>query len=178
MGALVLEQKDPTIVGFHIGGNPSVNYGVMQTVTLEMAEQLIADLEKMPGVYLSAISNDIPETQYGRPILESKDVHPHCMASKLDSSAYVDVLGSTKLRSMQKSQVGKSILSDAVYEVTGVPNKWGPPKLIPNWKGYNATLEHIVNPADMFAPSELERARQDWLQPLIEKMRDYSGGRF
>nr|ULG00077.1 MAG: hypothetical protein [Salisharnavirus sp.] len=173
MGPIVLEQKDPAIVGFHIGGNPAVNYGVMQTITRAQADKLISDLDAMPGVCISADSEDIPETQYGKKILESKDVHPHCMASKLDSKAYVDVLGSTKQRTMQKSQVQKSILSDAVKEVTGVENKWGPPQLIPNWKGYNATLEHIVNPADMFAPSELERARQDWMKPLKEAMKEY-----
>nr|ULG00112.1 MAG: hypothetical protein 1 [Salisharnavirus sp.] len=173
MGCIVLEQKDPAIVGFHIGGSPSVNYGVMQTVTRSQAEKMISELDSMPGVCISADSGDIPQTQYGKTILESSDVHPHCMAAHLDAKAYVDVLGSTKLRTMQKSMVQKSILSDAVTEVTGVKNIWGPPKLIPNWKGFNATLEHIVNPADMFAPSQLEKARQDWMKPLKEKMAEY-----
>jgi hypothetical protein len=172
MAPLVLEQKTPTIVGFHIGGNTS-KQGVMQCITFSEAEKLIQLLEDKPGVILSSKAAPIPKTQYGRTILKSEEIHPHCMASRLTSDAYIDVLGSTEQRTMQKSTVTKSILSDHVADVMGVENQWGPPPLIPNWKGYNATLEHIVNPADMFVPSDLERARQDWLSDLKQCMTEY-----
>lgn len=173
MGPIVLVQKEPVLIGFHIGGNPTSNYGVMQTITQSMAIKLIDKLEAMPGIYLSASATDLPTEQYGRPVMDSEKVHPQCMAAKLDAHAFVDLLGSTKLRTMQKSEVKQSIISESVTKYTGVRNKWGPPMLIPNWKGFNATLEHIVNPADMFAPSALERARQDWLQPLFKAMKEY-----
>lgn len=173
MAPIVLEQKAPAIIGFHIGGNLPASYGVMQTVTLDQANDLISRLDKLPGVVLSTLATELPEEQYGIKLVASKDVHPNSMASKLDSDAYVDIIGSTRLRTVQKSRVVPSILSDAVADVTGVENKWGPPKLTPNWKGFNATLEHIVNPADMFAPSEVERVRQDWLEPLLLAMDEY-----
>jgi len=173
MGPIVLVQREPVLIGFHIGGTPNSNYGVMQTITQDMAKRLIEKLQKIPGVYLSAHATDLPDEQYGRKVLDSDKVHPHCMAAKLGPTAFVDVLGSSKLRAMQKSEVRKSIISDAVTKHMGVPNKWGPPKLIPNWKGFNATLEHITTPAEMFSPSMLERARQDWLKPLAEMMREY-----
>jgi hypothetical protein len=173
MAPLVLDLEKPTIVGFHIGGDPNKNYGVMQTVTVSQLDEMIKDLSQKPGVLLSAQSTELPQEQYGRPIIESQNVHPHCMAAKLKPEDYVDVLGSTRLRMQQGSQVRKSPLSDEVERCFQYPNKWGPPKLKPNWKGYNATLEHIVNPAEMFAPSELERARQDWLKPLIPLMREH-----
>lgn len=173
MAPLVLDLDKPTIMGFHIGGDPNRNYGVMQTVTVAQLDEMIKELSQKPGVLISAQSTDLPATQYGRPLIESKNVHPHCMAAKLDAKAYVDVLGSTRLRMQQGSQVKKSPLSDEVEKHFGYPNKWGAPKLKPNWKGYNATLEHIVNPAEMFAPSALERARQDWLKPLLPLMREH-----
>ncbi|AYD68773.1 non-structural polyprotein [Marine RNA virus BC-1] len=167
MGMLILDAKKPTITGFHIGGNAETHYGVMQTIIQSEANALIAKLEAIPGVLLSANAVDIPLTQYDKKLVESDQIHPHCMASKLGPEAFVDIIGSTRLRTQQKSSVKPSILSDAVSEECGIPNSWGPPKLSPNWKAYNATLEHIVSPADMFAPSELERARQDWLKDLL-----------
>jgi hypothetical protein len=173
MGILITDTKSPVIVGFHIGGNTPAKYGVMQTVTQDMAKNLIEELSRKPGVNLPAEATDLPLSQYGVTLIDKKDVHPNCMASKLDSKAYIDVLGSTRLRTKQRSTVEKSILSDAVDEVCKVPNLWGPPQLEPNWKGYNATLEHIVSPADMFAPSALERARQDYLSDLIPLMMEH-----
>lgn len=173
MGLLLSESKTPFLAGFHIGGNVLSNYGVMQTVTKAEADELIAKLEQIPGVLLSAQAVEIPKTQYGRELIVSKDVHPHCMAAKLGSDAYIDVLGSTRLRSQMKSTVQQSAISESVTEEFGVPNKWGAPQLQPNWKNFNATLEHIVNPADMFSHSALEKARQDWLKPLFSLMAEY-----
>lgn len=170
MGMLILQAKSPAVVGFHIGGDTSTQTGVMQTVTQSEAQHLIDSLEKIPGVILSANAVDIPKEQYGVKLIDKTEVHPHCMASKLNASNYVEVLGSTKLRSQMRSSVQTSIISEIVTEECGVPNEWGPPPIIPNWKGFNATLEHIANPSDMFLPSKLERARKDWLEPLIPLM--------
>lgn len=173
MGMLISESKDPFIAGFHIGGNAECNYGVMQTITKSEAEAMIEELAGKPGVLLSSEADEIPDQQMGHNVLDSTEVHPHCMAAKLDAKAYVDVLGSTHLRAQSKSSVATSLISESVSKIFGVPNTWGPPNLRPNWKAYNATLEHIVNPADEFFPSELERARQDWLSPLFPLMREH-----
>jgi len=173
MAPLVLEQKDPCIVGFHIGGNASKNHGVMQTVTQEMAQNLLSKLENMPGVILSSQGGDIPTEQYGRTVIDKASIHPSSLPARLTSKDYVEVLGSTRLRSKQTSQVKQSMLSEAVEKYCDVPNKWGAAQLQPNWKAFNATLEHIVNPAAMFVPSKLEHSRQDWLKPLWSEMDSY-----
>jgi hypothetical protein len=171
MAPLVLEQKDPVIVGFHIaGGNER---GAMMTILKSDSDAMLKQLEEVPGVVLSANATDIPITQYERPLLDSKTVHPQAMAAHLEDYDFIDVLGSSKLRTMQKSTVTPSLLSEHVAEVCGYPNNWGKPKLIPNWKAYNETLKHIVNPAGMFWPDDLEKARQDWLGPLRDAMTEY-----
>jgi ABC-type oligopeptide transport system ATPase subunit len=166
MGLLITETKNPVVVGFHIGGNPDQQYGVMQTVTQGKMKEMIRALSKLPGVMLPAEATTLPTTQYNRVVLPSTEVHPHCMASKLDSKAFVDVLGSTQLRTVQKSSVEKSMLSDAVAKICDVPNIWDKPALLPNWRAFNATLEHIVNPNEDFDPLALEEARQDYLSDL------------
>lgn len=174
MGVLILCQQQTTLAGFHIGGDVKQGVGRMQTITKGEAMELIRRLELIPGVIVSSSATSLPVTQYGKPLIVSQKVHPQSMVAKLTSHDYVDVIGSTELRMSQKSQVTTSVLSEAVADICGVQNIWGAPKLLPNWKGYNATLEHIVNPADMFAPSKLEKARQDWLAPLAKEMEIYS----
>ncbi|APG76869.1 hypothetical protein 1 [Beihai picorna-like virus 18] len=166
MGLIINKGKRPAIMGFHIGGNPKVSHGVMQTVTQKEAKDLIIALSSKPGVILSAETGEIPTTQYGRELIVNTDPHSKSQFATMGSEACVEVYGSTPARSQVKSRVERSILADSVEKHFSVENKWGPPKLLPNWRAYNKTLEHVVNPSGQFKPSELERARQDWLKPL------------
>jgi hypothetical protein len=171
MGLVMSDTKNPCIVGFHIAG--STSEGSMQTLTFDEYEKMLEAIQQHSNVLLSAHAVKLPEEQYGRPLITSTVPHPNSMAAKLGPEACVEVLGSTRLRSKQRSVVEKSILSDKIEEHFKVPNKWGPPKMEPNWKAYNATLEYIVNPGKMFPPVLLERARQDWITPLKEAMSEF-----
>jgi hypothetical protein len=173
MGLVIPEGRNPVILGFHIGGNKDNSYGVMMTVTKERAERLKKMLFALPGLRPIAQSTDLPETQYGKPLLASTSVHPNAqMFIDRDENSIVDVYGSTHLRSEAKSRVIKSILSPKIEEHFHIVNQWGAPRLKPNWKAFNATLQHIINPSKMFLPSLLERARQDWLKPILEFAKD------
>jgi len=171
MGCVITNTKDPVLVGFHIGGNPLKDEGVMQTVTLPDYERNRRRLNGMSNVVLSAQSDELPVSQYDKKLLANDRVHPHCMASRMGVEDCVEIYGSTQLRTKQRSVVQPSILSKEVERVCGVPSKWGPPKLEPNWEGYNATLEHIARPPLMFRHTLLNRACQDWIKPLLEEMK-------
>jgi len=175
MGMLVADRSEPVVLGFHVGGSPD-GQGYCQTLTVSRYLEGVTALGRQDGVVIMAQSAELPKRQLGRDVLVSDKIHPSSKyIAGLKPEAAISVLGSTKLRTTQKSCVQKSIISDAVTEVCGVSNKWGPPQLSPNWQAYNATLTHIVNPADQFVPSDIERARQDWLKPLIELMKGYAG---
>lgn len=174
MGMLVADRKEPTILGFHVGGTTS-GEGHCQTLTVQRYLEGVTTLGKMNGVVVMAQAGELPKQQLGKEVLVSDKVHPKSkFIAQLGPEAAVNVFGSTKLRTTQKSVVQKSVISSFVQEVCGVPNKWGPPQLNPNWKAFNATLEHVINPAEQFLPSELERARQDWLEPLMKVMPVYA----
>lgn len=166
MGLLISETKNPCIVGMHIGGSTS-GKGVCQSVTKSDIERSIEELRKK-GHIIHANAVPIPTTQYGKQVIASDVIHPHAMASRLERTDFLDVLGSTHLRSQMKSSVVKSVISDEVGKSFGVPNTWGPPGLKPNWKGYNATMEHFKDPALMFEPRAVEKAMDDYMQPLLE----------
>jgi hypothetical protein len=168
MGPIVQDGTKPVVLGFHIGGTSSA-YGVMETVLLSDHLRWMEQLKNINGVFVGSEPSPMPEMIMDREVITGP-VHPHAAASRLPDEAAVVVLGATKLRTKQKSCVVKSILSDDVADVFGFENQWGPPKLEPNWKCYNAVLEHLANPGDTFKPDELERARQDWMEPLMEKV--------
>lgn len=169
MGMLVTEGKQPVVAGFHIGGNVEKKYGVMMTVTQAQAMELRKKMLSLPGIRGIAAATKIPDTQYGKRVIESNEVHPNSVFIKnLDENAAVDVLGSTRLRTEARSRVVPSVLRKDAEELFKITNCWGAPRLKPNWKAFNKTLEHIVNPSDVFLPSLLQRARQDWIKPILE----------
>jgi hypothetical protein len=173
MGCIVSITKRPVLIGFHMGGNESKD-GIMQSLNLRDYQRLLALLENLPGVVMSAHAVELPRLQYNKTVLVNERIHPHCMAARVTHKHCIDVLGSTQLRTVQKSVVQPSVLSPYVTEICDVPNHWGPPRLIPNWQGYNATLEHIANPPLMFRPALLGRACEDWIRPLVGEIRKTS----
>lgn len=173
MSMLITEEKNPIIAGFHIGGNSGKNYGVMMMVTQEQARSLREKLYSLPGIRGLANSTELPSTQYGIKILDSSEVHPNAkFFHEMPENVAIDVLGSTKLRTEMKSRVVPSILEKEARRLFDIKKHWGPPRLKPNWKAFNATLEYIIDPSDMFVPSELQRARKDWVNPIIAFAKD------
>lgn len=171
MSLLVSQTKVPLIAGIHIGGDSNISLGVSQTVTLGDVNDLINAMEQK--FILSSNGGTIPLSQYNLPVLASKDIHPNAkMLKDLPSHAYIDLVGSTRLRSAQKSVVQTSMLSEHVLAEFGLPKAHGPPAMVPNWVPFNATLEHIINPSDMITPSLLERAKIDYIAPLVPLVTD------
>lgn len=172
MAPVVSDTKNPFILGFHAGGS-ATNGGIMQIVTRSMAETSFEHLEKMPGIALSANEGILPESQYGRPLITGP-MHPKAHPSTYDANNYIDVLGACKVRRTKTSDVQDSILTDAIAEEFGVINVWGPPKMTPNWKPFNVALDNISDPAEMFYPAQLHKAREDYMAPLRPLMKAHA----
>jgi hypothetical protein len=167
MAVLYSESKDSSILGFHIGGDETGNDGVMQTITSTEVLYAKTWLETVNEVGISSSATELPEKCMGVNVLDTKTVHPHAkIFHNLPEASPIDLHGSTALRAQSKSQVVPSILSKQIEEKFGVPNKWGPPKLLPNWEKYNATLQYVIDPIDFFDPEDLLRAKRDYLKPL------------
>lgn len=167
-------RNNTTIYGFHIGGCDKTDLGVAQNVTRKELDIVYKSLESDKSIVLSAHATELPLVQYNKPILVSSAVHPNAkMLHDVDPTAVLEVFGSTKLRSETYSNVIPSILSEHVTDVMGIPNQWGPPQLRPNWKAFNATLEHIQHPSEPFLHTDLSRAREDYISVLRVKIAAY-----
>lgn len=173
MAPVYCEGKQPAIVGVHMGGDGD-RHGVFMTITKSQGERFINKVLQLPGVRGLSQATDIPGTQYGRQVRTSIEVHKNAKyLHDLDNTAEIDQLGSTKLRREAVSQVRRSEISPHVEQHFGVKNVWGAPRLKPNWAAFNATLKHMVNPADPFLPSSIERARKDWVDPIIAWVKEF-----
>jgi len=165
---IISTTKVPAIVGMFIGACDQKNVGVMQCITRNDLETMQTKLFQLPDVVALGRYTDLPDSIYGKKLLDSTKVYERSMFATLPSESPLIVYGSTKFRPQSKSKVVKSVISDAVTEVTGVENKWGPPKMNPNWKAYNLTLTSMVDEPEPFHPKLLKRAREDYEEPLLK----------
>lgn len=164
MSPLVSRDKSPVIVGFHIAGKELTRHGASMTLLQSEADAAIAHFECRNC--LSADVGEIPSEIMGCQVRTSLEPHARSVFAHVREHDVVTVLGSTQLRAQQRSCVQPSPISASVEKHCGVSQQWGPPKMRPNWKCFNATLVHILNPSSCWVPRELERARRDYFSGL------------
>jgi hypothetical protein len=173
MGLVLSNTTSPSIVGFHIGGDSNKGIGISVNVTqssLSDAYTFIATFDN-----LSAHASTIPEKTYGIQTLVSNVPHSKAeFVRSMNDENFVEIIGSTAVRAEQRSCIKASILSDAIFDVCGQENIWGPPKLKPNWRAFNTNIEYFTKPSDCFDPLLLHRAVGDYLAPLLNKIPAYS----
>lgn len=153
MSPVISDAKGSTILGFHLGGKGKL--GGCGTLTADQVNLAISELSSVDGVVLSASCGDLvphmgnfPTETFGKPIFEGADIHPKSAVNYLTEGACIDVYGKTSGKATPHSKVSSTMMSDAVEEVFGVPQKWGPPKM--KGKGrypYQATLVHAAVPS-------------------------------
>jgi hypothetical protein len=143
----------------------------MQCLTRSDYDFAVSRLQEQ-GVLKPAACGDIPEEMMGRKVLKNNIAHPNSMAARVDKHGHYTLYGSTVLRSEQTGDVSKSILHDHMEDVFDLKNKWGPPKMKPNWRAYNETLQYLMDPSDTFRYSYLDRAIDDYCEPLMDVFDD------
>lgn len=172
MTPVIVDGTSPCVVGFHIASD-MVSHGAMVTVTQSSYSATLDALRALPGVLVASRGELLPDSSYGIPIL-SGPAHPKSKFVGLDHKSKCTVYGSVRLRRESRSTVSTSCISDYVSEATGVENQWGPPQMIPNWGAYNATLVHLMDPCLDFPPEAVQRAREDFLCPLLPLVEAYA----
>jgi len=163
MSPVISDMKGCTILGFHLGGKEET--GGCGTLTLDQANFAINELASVDGVVLSASSGtlkpemgDFTKQIFGKDIFQGAEIHPKSAVNFLPEGACIDVYGKTLGKATPKSSVVPTLISEAVAEVFGVPQQWGPPKM--KGKGrypFQATLKYAAIPS-LPIGSVLERA--------------------
>lgn len=166
MGALVTETKGPLIGGFHLGGINGRVEGCCGLLTQSQCYEALTSLSKMTGVVLSKSEGTVPKKLYDMQFYQGPEVHSKSAINWLPKGAYCKYYGQCTGRSTYHSEVEETVISKIVDEVTGVPQKWGPPKFRVGWP-FQASLQYSTKPSQGIEGSLLVRAAKDFIRPIL-----------
>lgn len=169
MGALVTETKGPLIGGFHLGGINGHVDGCSGLLTFAQCREALEALAKKPGVVLSKSEGTIPTKLYDIQFFQGPEVHPKSAINWLPKGAYCKYYGQCIGRATYHSEVEDTIISGDVEDVTGVPQKWGPPKFRTGWP-FQASLQYSTKPSQGIEGSLLIRAAKDYIFPILKML--------
>lgn len=180
MSPILVESQRRSIVGFHIGGVAGTGRGCGMEILksdLILARIKLQELNKITSFGPQAAP--LPATLSGRPVITSTKINRKCPTNFLEGDKNILVYGSTTSGSFHKSRVIQTPISDTVERITGVANKWGPPKfnqpkLLDNgatdpqkWKPWYESLKYSCNPSGGFDPAHVTRAVEDYKSQLF-----------
>lgn len=175
---LIAERNNPVIMGLHVAGATlpfsSNREGMACPLYKDAYDAAKAKLMSFKSSITSAEADTLPQERMGATVFTPGPAHPLAKVFHTDEikNSSVKVHGRTPVRATPKSKYVSSAISDAVTQVFGVPNKWGPP----NFKGIHRIYEKNVRlmadrPMDVH-PDDLENAMQDFLEgvkPTVDK---------
>lgn len=167
MGTWVSDSVKKQIIGFHLGGN-GYRGGAGQ-FTLSMLRDAEAKLRSLEGVLLAKSTGTVMTEQYGVKFFKHEDIHYKSPTRFLPKGNNVEIYGTVEGRSIMRSAVMETKISPFVTAVTGVAQKWGPPKFGPErWKPWQVSLQHSSNPSIGMRGDLLQKAVIDFKLPLLE----------
>ena len=162
-GAVLLSHgKGSTISGFHLGGHAHTNRGCYGFITgdqYECAEILLREIE---GVIISGDGEKFNKQILGVQVLEEKALHPKSPLNWMPHESQISYFGSCPGQVSSKSDVKVTKISHLIMEVCGEPNIWRPPKMQPEWYGWQKCLSNMALPALPFSFDILEIAIIDY----------------
>lgn len=168
-GAIVLSHfATSSIVGIHLRGITDTTSGKALTLTRKELISAIEMSHSWAGSFPAHVQGDFPETIYEKPVVVTQEIDPKSPVNYLPVGSNMEYLGQTPGRvSHTKSSVEETPISSIVEEVTGVPNKYGPPQFH-SWKMWQSSLEYSANPGVGVEPSLINKAVDDYCDEIIE----------
>lgn len=168
MAPLISRSNGCMISGFHLGGAPKSNTGVIGMLTQEKALAAISMLEGQYQHFVTHSGGELPKKLYGEPLCNPGRLNPKSHVLWLDNEeSDFDVYGECFGRSTAISMVKTSCISKHVHDVCGIPQLWGPPKFFPRWEPWKASLKYSTNPSCGVPGSHLAWAMRDYLREVL-----------
>lgn len=166
-GAPVISNTNgTTILGVHLGGIDGTNVGCYGSMTQNQLTFGIDKIRSMTSVVVTGAEGNFRETILNTQMLKSEPLHKKSPLNFLPHDSQIEYYGSCIGRSVAKSDVRVTPISEHIIDVCNVPNIYGPPKMNPDWFGYQKCLENLAVPAHPFEPPLLVRAVEDYTEPL------------
>jgi hypothetical protein len=164
---LVSQTKNPLILGVHVGGHAGRPEGCFCLLTSEQIEEALPQIRKAEGVLLTGEMGNFTPQILGVEVLTDKPLHYKSALNYLPEGSQLQYFGSCIGQTTARTDVKKTLISDIVTEVTGSENVYGPPKLSPEWYGYQLCLANASLPGKPFPHDLLSQSVKDYKEPLL-----------
>jgi hypothetical protein len=168
---LISDTNGSVILGVHLGGTAGTPIGCYGSVTQQQLLTAFNALRTKEGVILSGEAGKFETTVLGVQILKSDPLHKKSALNFLPENSQVEYYGSCPGRSLTKTEVKVTPISEHITDVCGVPNIYRGPKLNPEWYGWQTCLANLAVPAHPYPHTLLEIAVKDYKEPLLEIFR-------
>lgn len=169
---LVSEVVGATILGLHLGGKDGTPAGCYGALTQKQLADAIVCLKCIEGVVISGSSGDFQNIVFDVQVCSEAPLHPKSPLNYMPINSQVEYLGTCPGRSIFKSDVKVTPISEHVMDVCGVPNIYGPPITNPDWYGWQTCLSNLAVPALPYEHGLLITCIRDYKEPILPIVRD------
>lgn len=167
-GAVLLGQgKGSCITGIHLGGKSGTTQGCYGTLTRPMYSCAYEMLRETDGVILTGSSNVFQKQILGYDVMTQKKLHPKSPVRWMPAGSQIAYHGTCLGQTSSHSDVRVTLISPVVTDIMGEPNVWGPPKMKPEWYGWQTCLSNMSISAKPFDPDLLACAVRDYKSDLL-----------
>lgn len=168
---LISKSKAAAITGFHLGGHAGTPHGCAGSLMQMQIYDALSKLEKIEGVVLSGVASKFQPQSLGVTVMKDDPLHPKSPINYLPIDSQFVYYGSCVGQTTSRSDVRRTPISEHVAEICGVQNKWGAPKMKPEWFGWQTCLENASKPGKAFPHDLLTASILDYKRPLLELIR-------
>ena len=165
---LVSDTNGSAIIGIHLGGTEGTTHGVYGSLTQQQLNTAFADLRSMEGVILSGEAGKFETVVLKKQLLVDQPLHKKSAINYLPENSQVEYFGSCIGRSVTKSEVKVTPISEHIVDVCGVPNIYSGPKMNPDWYGWQTCLSNLAIPAHPYNHKLLAIAAIDYKEELLK----------
>jgi hypothetical protein len=163
---IVSDTNGSVILGLHLGGTAGTPVGVYGSITQQQIFAALEELRSMEGVVLSGNAGRFETVVLGTQVLKDGKLHKKSPLNFLPQDSQIEYYGSCPGRSITKTDVRVTPISEHVTDVCGVPNVYRGPKLNPEWYGWQNCLANLAIPAHPYPHDLLEIAIKDYKEDL------------
>lgn len=165
---LVSSTNGSVILGIHLGGTTGTPIGCYGSVIQQDLFDAFNYLRGKEGVVLSGEAGEFHTKVLGVQVLTDKPLHTKSAINYLPENSQVEYFGSCPGRSVNKTDVKVTPISEHIVDVCNVPNIYRGPKFNPDWFGWQNCLANLAIPAHPYSYDLLEIAIKDYKEPLLE----------
>jgi len=183
MAPIISDSLEQKIIGFHVGGVSGSRKGCACAITASQLRVAKAELLAMSDLHMNAPqSKALEDTMMGVEYAKSPFIDRKCPTNYISGDPALIAYGTVTGKSTFNSRVIETPISKIVEDVTGVPNKHGPPKFkspitrddghVDNqtWLPWYNSLEVCSKPSIGFDPVKVEVAMDDYTDGIIDAL--------